>query len=127
MRQDLHLRKTNLHKAICRHDDSINRFKIVELLLTICIKGNLQKKEFMLVDISDSTILFEATERYLYDVVELLINTGMVCKEDIMKENTARKSAYNITSNDISMRQIFDEIMFMEDIDCTIKDIIILI
>ena len=99
----------------------------MELLLTICIKGNLQKKEFMLVDISDSTILFEATERYLYDVVELLINTGMVCKEDIMKENTARKSAYNITSNDISMRQIFDEIMFMEDIDCTIKDIIILI
>ena len=129
LRQDLLLGRTNLHVAICRHDDSINRFKIVELLLTICINENLQKKEFMLVDMFDHTILFEAILRHQYDIVELLINTGMVCKEDIIKENNSGESAYNITSNDISMsiRKLFDEIMFMEDIDCTIKDIIILI
>jgi len=99
--------------------------EIVKLLIEI---GNLQKENMLRSEMKDNdneTALYWASRFGYLEIVKLLIKEGNLplrIKEDIMMKDNNGHSAYSVARTH-SIKQLFDNILFNEDINDIIKDI----
>jgi len=105
---------TILHRAI-----ENNNLNVIELLTNTY---DIQKEDIMKIDRYGENAFLGAIENNNMDIVKLLMIKCNIRKDDIMKKDKYNKSMYSVATT--SIRQFFDQTMFMKDIDNIINDMI---
>jgi len=107
-------------------------FGDIEIAKLLCIKGNVTREDILMeCDDYGRTIMYRATLLNCIDstllncidLIQLLCDIGNLTKKDIMKQMYVGVSLYDIAVEPI--RQIFKKIIFKEDINGILDDIII--